>query len=119
MIILLLALIGMLIVMVLLSIGRLGFGRREVFDARKFFSWFAGYAIFNYLFCLAILYFSNPALTGPFGGWQWVLWPLIFSSIGNLFAFARPTLGVLEEAAAASQGSRARSSNRSMPTSFS
>ncbi|HLZ59451.1 MAG TPA: hypothetical protein VKR06_21100 [Ktedonosporobacter sp.] len=123
MIILLLALIGMLIVMVLLSIGRLGFGRREAFDARKFFSWFVGYAIFNYIICLAILYFSQPALTGPFWGWQWVLWPLIFSSIGNLFAFARPTLGVLEEAAAAGQGSRYRTSSssasRSMPTNFS
>src|SRR5205823_2291880 len=123
MIIFLLALIGTLIVMAILTIGRLGFGRREAFDRRKFSRWFAGYFVLNYILCLAILYFSEPALTGPFWGWQWVLWPLIFSSIGNLFAFARPTLGVLEEAAAAGQSGRYRTSSssasRSMPSNFS
>ena len=104
MIILLLALIGALIVMAILSIGRLGFGRREKFDTRKFFKWFVWYFVLNYVLCLAILYFSEPALTGPFWGWQWVLGPLILSSIANLFAFARPALGVIEDASAASQG---------------
>ena len=107
----LLALIGTLIVMAVLCIGRLGFGRREKFERRKFLRWFIGYFIFNYIVCLAILYFSLPALTGPFGGWQWILWPLAFSSIGNLFAFAAPAVGVLEEAAAMSQGGRGRSSS--------
>src|SRR5579884_1989573 len=97
MIILLLALIGTLIVMAILTIGRLAFGRSEPFKASKFTRWFIGYFIFNYLFCLAILYFSEPALTGPFGGWQWVTWPLVISSFANLFAFARPMLGSLEE----------------------
>lgn len=110
MIIFLLALIGAVVVVAILAIGRLGFGRREKFDARRFFTWLAGYFVFNYLFCLAILYFSLPALTGPFGGWQWVLWPLIISSIANLFAFARPAMGVLEEASAITQG-RSRSSS--------
>lgn len=95
MVILLLALIGALIVMALLTIGRLGFGRREAFDRRKFTRWFIGYFIFNYLLCLAIVYVSEPALTGPFGGWQWILWPLVISSIANLFAFARPALSTL------------------------
>src|SRR5947207_2721655 len=102
----LLALVGALLVMSILTIGRLGFGRREKFDSRRFLRWFIGYFIFNYLFCLAVLYLSAPALTGPFWGWQWVLWPLFFSSVGNLFAFARPAVGVLEDAAAASQGIR-------------
>ena len=106
MIILLLALIGTLIVMALLSIGRLGFGRREPFVARKFVRWFVGYFVFNYILCLLILYISEPALTGPFGGWQWILLPLVVSSIGNLFAFVRPMLGTLEDVAAASQGRR-------------
>jgi hypothetical protein len=106
MIILLLALIGALIVMAILTIGRLAFGRRELFIARKFFRWFVGYFIFNYLFCLIILYVSEPALTGPYGGWQWILFPLIVSSIANLFAFIRPMLGTLEDVAAASQGRR-------------
>ncbi|GCE11469.1 TOBE domain-containing protein [Tengunoibacter tsumagoiensis] len=85
MIIFLLALIGALIVMAILSIGRLSFGRQDRFDSRKFGSWFLAYFIFNYVFCLAILYFGLPALTGPFWGWQWVAWPLFISSIVNLF----------------------------------
>lgn len=113
MIVLLLALIGAIIVMAILTIGRLAFGRRETFVAKKFWRWFIGYSIFNFLFCLAIVYFSEPALTGPFGGWQWVLWPLVLSSIGNLFAFARPALSTLEDLSAASQG---RTSTRRTPT---
>ncbi len=112
MVIFLLALIGTLIVMAILTVGRLGFGRSEVLVWRKFVRWFIGYAIFNYLISLVIIYLSLPALTGPFWGWQWVLWPLLFSSIGNLFAFARPTMGVLEAVAAASQGGSYRSSTR-------
>src|SRR5438105_14051857 len=114
MVIFLLALIGTIIVMALLTIGRLGFGRRETFNARKFFRWFAWFFVINYLICLAILYFSEPAFTGPFGGWQWLLWPLAISSIANLFSFARPALNVLEEASAASQG--VSRSKRSTPT---
>lgn len=106
MIILLLALVGTLIVMVILTIGRLGFGRREAFDARKFSNWFIRYAIFNYIVSLFILYVSEPALTGPFGGWQWVLWPLVLSSILNLFAYLRPMMVALEDASAISQGRR-------------
>ncbi|OLB29158.1 MAG: hypothetical protein AUH05_21940 [Ktedonobacter sp. 13_2_20CM_53_11] len=121
MIIFLLALIGTLIVMAILTIGRLGFGRREAFDRQKFSRWFAAYFVLNYILCLLILYFSEPALTGPFWGWQWLLWPLVISSIANLFAFARPALNALEDASAVSQG-RSRSSQNSptkLPTSAS
>ncbi len=121
MVIFLLALIGALAVMVILTIGRLGFGRREQFDSRKFATWFGIYFVVNFLLSLLILYFGQPALTGPFGGWQWILGPLVISSIANLFAFARPAMGVLEEAAAISQG-RSRSSTRgttSMPSRYS
>jgi hypothetical protein len=104
MVIFLLALIGTVIVMAILTIGRLGFGRREAFNRRKFFNWFAAFFVVNYLLCLFILYFSEPALTGPFWGWQWLLWPLVISSVANLFAFARPALNALEDASAVSQG---------------
>jgi len=104
MVIFLLALIGTIIVMAILTTGRLGFGRREAFNSRRFFRWFASFFVINYLICLAILYFSEPAFTGPFGGWQWLLWPLVISSIANLFAFARPALNVIEDASAVSQG---------------
>lgn len=118
MIILLLALISTAIIMAILTIGRLAFGRSEPFNAKKFASWFIRYFIFNYLFTLFILYTSEPALTGPFGGWQWVLWPLILSCIINLFAFVRPMLGTLEDVSAISQGRRSnlRSNPTSVPT---
>lgn len=114
MIIFLLALIGTLFVMAVLTIGRLVFGRKEQFNGRSFLWWFVRYFVFNYIVCLAILYFAQPALTGPFGGWQWVLWPLFFSCIINLFAFAAPTMGMLENAALISQGIRAN--NKSTTT---
>ncbi|HEY1350577.1 MAG TPA: hypothetical protein VGF67_13215 [Ktedonobacteraceae bacterium] len=107
MIILLLALFGSLAVMAILTIGRLGFGRSEPFDANKFGRWAIRYFIFNYIVCLLILYVSEPALTGPFGGWQWILWPLVLSSLLNLFAFFRPMMGMLEDVSAMSQGRRA------------
>jgi hypothetical protein len=118
----LLALIAALIVMAVLCIGRFAFGRREQFNGRKFLRWFGGYFIFNYLICLVILYLGLPALTGPFWGWQWVLWPLVFSCVGNLFAFASPAMGALEDAAAISQGGRTRSSSGAtsrMPSKYS
>jgi hypothetical protein len=96
MVVFLLALIGSLIVMGILTLGRLGFGRREVFNSRKFVRWFVGFFVFNYVFCLLILYFSMPALTGPFWGWQWILWPLFISSIANLFAFSGQAFSAME-----------------------
>ena len=113
MVMFLLALIGTVVVMAILSIGRLGFGRREPFNRRRFFRWFAWYFVINYVICLFILYTSLPALTGPFGGWQWLLWPLVISSIANLFAFVRPALALMEAASSVSQG---RSSSSSTPT---
>src|SRR5260370_7154795 len=111
----LLAFIGALIVMAILSIGRFAFGRREAFVARKFIRWFIGYFIFNFIVCFLIVYGTEPALTGPFGGWQWLLWPLVLSSIGNLFSFVRPALGTLGDLSAASQGRRSSANPASLP----
>jgi hypothetical protein len=121
MIILLLALIGTAIVMAILTIGRLGFGRSEPFDRKKFVRWFIRYFIFNYVVSLFIIYVSEPALTGPFGGWQWVLWPLVLSSLLNLLAFIRPMMGALEDVSAISQGRRSatRSNSTRVPASAS
>src|SRR5437762_658230 len=119
MIILLLALIGALFVMAVLTIGRLWFGRREGFEAGPFVRWFIGYFIFNYLIGLFILYFFMPAFTGPFWGWQWVLWPLLFSSIGNLIASTRRALAMLEVGVNAGMGgtfSRSRGSSATSST---
>ncbi|MBX5455993.1 MAG: hypothetical protein IRZ31_03760 [Thermogemmatispora sp.] len=97
MITVLLAIEGTLIVMAILTVGRLGFGRREPFVAQRFLRWFGGYFLFNLLFCFLLVYFNLPALTGPLGGWQWVLWPLAISSLANLFALVRPIFGAREE----------------------
>jgi hypothetical protein len=102
------ALIGALVVMAILTLGRLWFGRREPFVAARFIRWFIGYFLFNFVLSFLIVYIGLPALTGPFGGWQWVLWPLALSSIGNLFAFVRPVMGLMEEASAVSQGRSSR-----------
>ncbi len=103
MIIFLLALIGTLIVMAVLTLGVLWFGRREALDKRRFLGWFLRYSIFNYLLCLFILYFYQPALTGPFWGWQWVLWPLLVSSLGNLFALSGVIQATLESRVSSSR----------------
>lgn len=95
-----LALIGTAIVMVILTIGRLAFGRGEPFNAGRFLRWLLFYSIFNYLLSLLILYISEPALTGPFGGWQWTLWPLFLSSLLN---FLRPLMGMREGGSRSSQ----------------
>lgn len=116
MIIVLLALIGAIIIVAILTIGRLVFGRREVFNARKFGRWFLGYFIFNFILSLGIIYVSEPAFTGPFGGWQWILGPLVLSSIANLFAYARPAMTVLNDISAAGQGRSSSSSTIHMPT---
>jgi hypothetical protein len=104
MVIFLLALIGAVIVMVILTVGRLCFGRSEALDRRAFTRWFIGFFIFNYVFCLIIVYVSLPALTGPFWGWQWVLWPLLISSVLNLFSFAGGVGGALAIGLSMSQG---------------
>ena len=107
MVIFLLALIGTIIVMAILTIGRLGFGRREAFNPRRFFRWFASFFVINYLICLAILYFSEPAFTGPFGGWQWLLWPLVWLGLWLLRSWAGRDL-IADLAASARQRLRPR-----------
>src|SRR5262249_36354343 len=41
--------------------------------------------IFAFLLNLFILYVAMPAMTGPYWGWQWALWPLLFTGIFALF----------------------------------
>ncbi|WP_069803968.1 hypothetical protein [Thermogemmatispora onikobensis] len=106
MITVLLAIGGALIVMAILTVGRLGFGRREPFEARRFLRWFGSYFLFNVLFCFLLVYFELPALTGPLGGWQWVLWPLAISSLANLLSLLRPILRVGEETATSTERRR-------------
>lgn len=47
--------------------------------------WAAGLWVINFFIDLAILYFSEPALTGPYWGMQWLLWPLLLTGVLALF----------------------------------
>src|SRR5262249_51856977 len=41
--------------------------------------------VVNFLLDLAILYLAMPALTGPYWGGQWLLWPLLITGVLALF----------------------------------
>jgi hypothetical protein len=41
--------------------------------------------LFNFVLDLFILYFAMPALTGPYLGGQWLLWPLLLTGVIALF----------------------------------
>ncbi|HEX6817854.1 MAG TPA: hypothetical protein VF120_05720, partial [Ktedonobacterales bacterium] len=43
--------------------------------------WAARLWAFNVVLCLALLYLDMPAITGPYWGGQWLLWPLLFSGL--------------------------------------
>ena len=64
-------------------------------------SWAARLWLFNFALDLLILYFDNPALTGPDWGGQWLLWPLLLSGILALFGGSllsmRSALGAFTE----------------------
>ena len=55
----------------------------------------------NLVFDLVVLYFGTPALTGPYWGGQWLLWPLLLSGVlalsGGSLARLRGALDVLSE----------------------
>jgi hypothetical protein len=83
MVIIWLALIGAVIVTAIMVGVRaalvLGQGQRLVLE--EVGRWAAGILIGNFLLDILILYFALPALTGPYGGWQWLLWPLLLTGI--------------------------------------
>jgi hypothetical protein len=67
--------------------------------------WALAIFVGNFVLDLAILYLAMPALTGPYAGWQWVLWPLLLTGLalllggglatgeGTLDALARTMVG--------------------------
>ncbi len=76
-----LALLGALIVTAILVGARLLLNRGPVNVQRAILPWAGLIFGLNFIFDLIILYFAMPALTGPYGGWQWLLWPLLLSGI--------------------------------------
>jgi hypothetical protein len=90
MIVVLLALVGALIVAAIMVALRaaLVLSRGQRLDRDELLRWVAGILIGNFLLDLLILYFVMPALTGPYGGWQWLLWPLFLTGIVVFFTSA-------------------------------
>lgn len=85
MIIVWLALLGALIVTGLLVALAYLAGRGKPLDMGVVPRWALRLFVFNFVLDLAILYFAMPALTGPYWGGQWLLWPLLLTGVLALF----------------------------------
>src|SRR5579863_718811 len=81
MVILWLALIGALIVTGILVATRAVLSRAARPSGAALGRWAAGVFVGNFILDLLILYFAMPALTGPYFGWQWLLWPLLLTGV--------------------------------------
>ncbi|MEO7002467.1 MAG: hypothetical protein ABI068_11625 [Ktedonobacterales bacterium] len=94
-----LAALGATIVVALMVVMAWLLARRQPPTWPDLARWAATLWVLNFLLDLLILYFAMPALTGPYGGWQWVLWPLlltgVFAIFGGGFTSARATLDAL------------------------
>lgn len=96
-----LAAIGATVVTALLLGLAYAVGRKQWPATPAVARWTATLWALNFILDLLILYFAMPALTGPYGGWEWVLWPLALSGVYALFGGsllrARGALGALNE----------------------
>lgn len=101
MIIVWLAAIGATVVTGLLTALAWALGRSQWPAWRVAGLWAARLWAINFVLDLVILYFLMPALTGPYGGWQWLLWPLTLSAVfvifGGSMAQARRSFASLGE----------------------
>src|SRR5579859_2091922 len=74
-------------------------GKRPALDVVA--RWALRLWVFNFVLELLILYFAMPALTGPYLGGQWLLFPLLLTGalaiFGGSFAQARSTLDSFTE----------------------
>jgi hypothetical protein len=61
------------------------FSRAQRPDPRDLLRWALSLWVFNLVLNLIILYFFLPPMTGPYWGWQWLIWPLILSGVFALF----------------------------------
>lgn len=71
--------VALLVALVYLTAGK------HTPDARTLMRWAAGLWVFNLLLDVLILYFAHPAFTGPYGGWQWLLWPIFATGLLAFF----------------------------------
>lgn len=96
-----LAAIGATVVVALLLALAYAVGRKQWPTPRVVAQWAAPLWALSFALDLALLYFVMPALTGPYGGWQWLLWPLALAGVyvifGGSFLRARGMLDSFNE----------------------
>lgn len=85
MIIVWLAILGATVVVAILAALSYLTSRGKPPTAGVLARWAGRLWIINFLLDLAILYFAMPALTGPYWGWQWLLWPLLITGFLAVF----------------------------------
>lgn len=85
MIIFWLAILGASIVTAIMIGLALLFGRRAKATPRELALWAGRLWVFNFILDLLILYLAEPAITGPYWGGQWLLWPLLLTGVFALF----------------------------------
>jgi hypothetical protein len=72
-----LTLLSTVVVVAILVGARFLVGRPTGDETRSLVRWAGMIAGVTLVLNFLILYFSMPAFTGPYGGWDWVLWPLL------------------------------------------
>lgn len=94
-----LALIGALIVAAIFVLVRfaLASALQHPIPVADQVRWGASIFVGNLLLDLVILYFGLPALTGPYNGWHWLLWPMFLTGLVALFASSITSRGALVE----------------------
>jgi hypothetical protein len=85
MIIFWLAILGASIVTAIFVGLALLFGQRMKAAPRALAFWALRLWVFNFVLDLAILYLTEPAITGPYWGGQWLIWPLLLTGVFALF----------------------------------
>ena len=80
-----LALLGAVIVTAIMLAARLVLSRQRADFRRTVLPWIALLFAINFVADFLIFYFGMPALTGPYGGWQWLIYPLVLSGAVSIF----------------------------------
>lgn len=106
--IVLIALEGSVIVTVALLLLRFAVNRKGQLFTRSTIWWIGNVFAINMVVDLVILYFDMPAITGPYGGWQWLFWPAVLSGVLSLFLGGVANLGDLVQQMSQTAGNASR-----------
>ena len=78
-----LSLIGAAIVTAIMVGARVAL-TRGTRDTTELLRWAGTIFVLNVIVDVLILYTNQPAFTGPYGGWQWLAWPLLLTGIATM-----------------------------------